>query len=192
MCGGATVTLDEAFHRRLLGVRDVLAYSFDFEVLAVPLDASGFASPSPWLPAFVVSEADCLVVARDALGGVFVLCQFGVGEQCCLHVDTQGHSVVVGKTLNEAVSLVLELPYWRELLTESAGELDQMRQAALRLEADVAEEFPAIPAAREDLKATLGLTPLADPVHYLYELAIATAAPVAVVSPHGWQYQSLV
>lgn len=186
------VTLDEAFHRRLLGVRDVLAYSFDFEVLAEPLGEASFATPAPWLPAFVVADADYLVVARDALGGVFVVCEFGADERCCLHVDTQGHSVVVGRTLQEAVSVVLELPYWRELLTESSGELAEMRQTANRLEREVTDEFPAIPAARDDLRGALGLVPLVDPVLRLHEVAIASALPVAVVSPHGWQYQPLV
>jgi hypothetical protein len=64
-----------------------------------PLAPEVFGSPSPWLPAFSVVDADWIAVARDAIGGVFVVCEREGGRQCCLHVDTQGHAVVVGKTL---------------------------------------------------------------------------------------------
>jgi hypothetical protein len=186
------VALDESLHSRLLEVREVLMYSFDLEVLAEPLTPEIFRSPSRWLPAFSVVDADWVAVARDAIGGVFVLCERDAGLQCCLHVDTQGHAVMVGHSLGEAVTLIILLPYWRELLTASAGDLTTMQRVADEQEQTVALDFPAIPAARADLLTTLRLERWTNPVARLHELAVRAPTPVSVMSPHGWQYQSLV
>lgn len=188
----AMVALDESLHQRLLEARDILAYSFDFEVLAEPLAPDTFRSPARWLPAFCVVDADWVAIARDAIGGVFVLCEQTQGHQCCLHIDTQGHAVVVGRTLREAVTLIVLLPYWRELLTESAGDLTTMHRVAAVQEEEIAIEFPQIPAARADLLSSVDLDRVVDPVARLHEVAVRVPAPVSVMSPHGWQYQSLV
>ena len=188
----AMVALDEPLYQRLLEVREVLMYSFDFEVLAEPLDPETFGSPSRWLPAFRVVDADWVAIGRDAMGGVFVLCELAKGRQCCLHVDTQGHAVVVGRTLHEAVTLIVLLPYWRELLTASAGDLTTMHRVAAAQEQEIALDFPQIPAARADLVTSVQLERVVDPVARLHEVAVRVPPPVAVMSPHGWQYQSLV
>lgn len=192
MCRLAMVALDESLHQRLLEVREVLMYSFDFELLAEPLHPDTFRSPSRWLPAFHVVDADWVAVGRDAIGGVFVLCELPQSRQCCLHVDTQGHAVVVGRTLCEAVTLIVFLPYWRELLTGSAGDLTTMHHVAAAQEAEIALDFPQIPAARVELLNSIPLERLVDPVARLHEVAVRVPPPVAVMSPHGWQYQSLV
>jgi len=192
------VALDEPLHQRLLEAREVLMYSFDFEVLVEPLSPDTFRAPSRWLPAFLVVDADWVAIARDAMGGVFVLCELTQslqgpqGLQCCLHVDTQGHAVPVGRTLREAVTLIVLLPYWRELLTASAGDLTTMHRVAAEQEAEIALDFPQIPAARADLLTSVQLDRVVDPVARLHEVAVKGPPPVAVMSPHGWQYQSLV
>lgn len=191
MCRVAMVALDEALHRRLLEVREILMYSFDFEVLAEPLTPERFEAPSRWLPAFRVLDADWVAIGRDAMGGVFVLCEMTAGSQCCLHVDPQGHIAVVGRTLHEAVTLIVLLPYWRELLTASAGDLTTMQRVAAAQEQEIAREFPQIPAARADLVASVRLERVVDPVARLHEVAVRQPPPVSVMSPHGWQYQSL-
>ena len=192
MCRVAMVALDESLHRRLLEVREILMYSFDFEVLAEPLTPEWFEVPTRWLPALRVLDADWVAVGRDAMAGVFVLCEMTSGGQCCLHVDAQGHVAVVGRTLHEAVTLIVLLPYWRELLTASAGDLTTMQRVAAVQEQEIAREFPQIPAARADLVASVRLERVVDPVARLYEVAVRQRPPVSVMSPHGWQYQSLV
>lgn len=192
MCRLAMVALDESLHQRLLEAREVLMYSFDFEVLAEPLDPEAFVSPSRWLPAFQVVDADWVGIGRDAMGGVFALCELAEGRQCCLHVDTQGHAVVVGRTLHEAVTLIVLLPYWRELLMASAGDLMTMHRVAAEQEQEIVLDFPQIPAARADLVTSVRLERLVDPVDRLHEVAVRVPPPVSVMSPHGWQYQSLV
>ena len=66
----------EPLFSRLLEVREVLMFSFDFELLEQPVDAQAYTTPSPWLPAFTVPGAHAVVVGRDAMGGLYVLCEF--------------------------------------------------------------------------------------------------------------------
>jgi len=185
------VHVPELLFSRLLEVREVLMFSFDFELLEHPLDPAEYTTPSPWLPAFTLPGASATVVGRDAMGGVYLTCEFAsVGSRCCLHLDTRGHVVLLGETLQDAVSLLVALPYWRELLVESSSAgLDAMRAHAFRLEREVCEDLPALPEARVYLQHFLGFPALADPLGRLDELMARTDS-VTVLSPHGWRYES--
>jgi hypothetical protein len=179
---------------RLQEVRDVLAFTFDFEAFEHPLGAEAYATPSPWLPAFVVPAASVLVVGRDAMGGAYVSCELSQGRRrCCLHVDTRGRFVPLGEDVEQTLALVIALPYWRELLDECpSGSLDTMRALAIRLEREACDDLPDLPAAREDLKRFLDLPDLGHPVERLHALALTQAEHVTVLSPHGWRYESPV
>lgn len=167
-------------------------FCFDLEVFQRPGGVEAYATPAPWLPAFVVPAANTSVLGRDALGGVYVSCELAQSHQrCCLHIDTQGHFASLGDTVEQAVALVVALPYWHQLLDECpSGELDAMRALAIRLEHETCEDLPDLPLARQDLRGFLELPSLADPVGRLHELSVAQAALVTVLSPHGWRYES--
>jgi len=174
----------------VLEVRDVLAFTFDFEVFERALGSDAYSTPSPWLPAFVVPGVAVSVVGRDGTGGVYLCCERGQ-ERCCLHVDTRGNAVCIGSDDEQALALLVALPYWPELLAECpSGELAALREVAPRLEQEACEDLPALPAARQELRAFLELPELQDPILRLYELAVQQAAPVTVWSPHGWRYES--
>jgi hypothetical protein len=182
----------EPFWRRVREVWDVLAFTFDFDVFERALDSEAYATPAPWLPAFVVPGASVSVVGRDGTGGVYVSCELGQ-KRCCLHLDTQGNAVCIGEDWPQAVALLVALPYWPELLAQCpSGELSALRSAAARLEREACEDLPALPAARQELRAFLELPALADPIQRLKQLAVDQAVPVAVWSPHGWRYGSPV
>jgi hypothetical protein len=182
--------VQEPFWRRVCEVWDVLAFTFDFVVFERPLGAESYAIPAPWLPAFVISAASVSVVGRDATGGVYVFCDSGP-MKCCLHIDVRGHAVYLGDDLEQALALIVALPYWQELLAECpSGELDPLRQLALGLEREACEDLPAMPAARQELQEFLELPRLADPVLRLHEVAVQETLPVTVRSPHGWRYES--
>jgi hypothetical protein len=183
-------TSREPFWSRLLEVRDVLAYSFDFEVFQHALGSDAYASPAPWLPSFVVPGATVSVVGRDGVGGVYVCCERG-STRCCLHIDTRGHAVWLGDDLEQALTLLIALPYWPELLAQCpSGELSALREQAQRLEQEACEDFRALPAARQELRGFLDMPELPDPIGRLHQLAIEQSPPLAVWSPHGWQYAS--
>lgn len=177
---------------RLREVRDVLMFSFDFELLEAPLGPEEYATPSPWLPAFVVPGALATVIARDAMGGVYLSCEFSTGREArWVHLDTRGHVVALGNSLEQVVALIVAIPYWHQLLLECpSGELDAMREVALRLDSEVNEDLPALADAREYLSTFLHLPLLPDPVRHLHELVFAPGGAVTVFSPHGWRYES--
>jgi hypothetical protein len=123
---------------------------------------------------------------------VYVNCEQGQ-QRCCLHLDTQGNAVCIGEDWPQAVALLVALPYWPELLAQCpSGELSALRAAAQGLEREACEDFPALPAARQELCAFLDLPRLADAVLRLKQLAIDQSVPVTVWSPHGWRYGSPV
>jgi hypothetical protein len=180
----------EPFWSRAREVWDVLAFTFDFELFERALGSEAYATPAPWLPAFVVPGATVSVVGRDATGGVYVYCERGQ-QSCCLHIDTRGSAVNMGEDVPRAVALLVALPYWPELLAQCpSGQLSALRELAPRLEREACEDLPALPAARQDLQAFLQLPVLADPVLRLHQLAVEQPPPVTVWSPHGWRYES--
>jgi hypothetical protein len=184
------MALREPFWSRVLEVRDVLAFSFDFDVFEHALGSEAYATPAPWLPAFVVPGATVSVVARDGTGGVYVCCERGQ-QRCCLHVDTRGHAVSLGDDVPQALALLVALPYWPELLAQCpSGELSALREIAPRLEQEACDDLHELPAARRELRAFLELPRLADPVLRLHELTVEQTPPVTVWSPHGWRYES--
>ena len=187
------LAVDATLHDRLRQVREVLMYSFDLEILDVPLGPAAYQTPSPWLPAFQVIGADYAVFGRDATGGVYVASeQLELRTRFCHHIDTQGHAVLLAEDLGQLVSLILELPYWREILMQAADHTPSaFRAAAAQLEREVLEDLPALTAAREDLLSSLQLPRLADPARHLHEWTSRTALAVSIVSPHGWEYQPL-
>lgn len=203
--------LPEAFWSRVLEVRDVLAFSFDFEAFDRPLGPEAYATPSPWHPAFVVPGAMVSVVGRDAMDGAYVRCERD-RQSCCLHIDPRGNAACLGDDVRQALALIVALPYWRELLAQypsgeypsgeclsgecpsgdlgPSGDLAVMRARALPLERQACEDLFELPAARRELQAFLELPELADPIRRLHELAVAESPPVTVWSPHGWRYES--
>jgi hypothetical protein len=177
------------FWSRLLEVRDVLVFSFDFEVFERPVALEAYAADGPWLPAFVVPDTAVSVFGRNGMGAVYAWCERGP-LQCCLNIDRRGTVVHLGRDLRQVVALVVALPYWPELLAQcSAGDLPSLRELARRLEQESCDDLYALPAARQELKSFLELPEMVDPVRHLY--AVATEDPaVTVWSPHGWRYES--
>lgn len=182
--------LREPFRGRLFEVWDVLAFTFDLELFERALGSEAYATPAPWLPAFVVPDATVSVIGRDGTGGVYVYCERGA-ESCCLHIDTRGNVVCLGADVQQAVALVVALPYWPELLAQCpSGDLAALRELAPNLEQQACEDLPALPEARLDLQGFLELERFDDPVLRLHELAVERLPPVTVWSPHGWRYES--
>lgn len=186
------VHVPEPLYSRLLEVREVLMFSFDLELLAEPVDAKEYATPAPWLPAFTVPGADAIVFGRDAMGGIYVASEYATPARTrCFHLDTSGHVVVLGDGLEEAVTLVIAVPYWRELVARcQSGNVDAMRAAAAELEREVFDDLPALPEARDYLQSLLALPPpSSEPIARLHELNQGVNA-ITVLSPHGWRYES--
>jgi hypothetical protein len=107
-----------------------------------------------------------------------------------MHVGTRGHAVCLGDDVPQALALVVELPYWPELLEQCpSGELAALRELTPGLEHEARENLYELPAARQELRSFLELPELFDPVRRLHALAVERTPPVTVWSPHGWRYE---
>src|SRR5690606_29209059 len=153
---------------------DVLMYAFDLE----PLAASA-------LPEHIrVLDVDARVFACDATGGVYLECQNS--PKRVIHVDARGYAHVLAESMHEALALIVALPYWREILTEPWGqELSAMRETAARLESEVCDDIPTLPAAREYLRRELRLPPVDDPVAALRRSAVSEPPNITIVGADG-------
>jgi hypothetical protein len=175
---------DWALQSALFEMADVLCFSFDLELHE--------ARPVPdW---FRVEGVQATAFARDATGGVYAITQRGpLSSGYGIHADPSGRAAVLGRSLGEVVGVVIALPYWRDVLTLSAGgNLERMRLAACELEAAALDDIPALADARDELFRVLPLATPTDPVELLHQLNVEAPPTLSIVGDDGWQYRSLV
>jgi hypothetical protein len=122
----------------------------------------GYGEPS-WSSVDGVDRPE--VIARDGSGGEFVVL---APSPRVLYVSSEGAAGVVAADTDELVALVVLCPYWRDLLRCST--LEEMRQAAPRLERSWLDEDQEFGKFRKFLKAKLGLSDR-DPIAQLYHAA---------------------
>lgn len=118
---------------------------------------------------------DLDVFAQDGGGG-----QFAVSRSSGLvfYFSSEGAAGVVGKDFETFITIVVAMPFWRDVLKYSKnGNLDEMRRAAEALEDDWAEDED-VAASRGDLLEWLKLNEDADVVADLHT-AVRTSGPIA-------------
>ena len=91
-------------------------------------------------------------IAGDGAGGTYFLCgEQGEPERPVLFADSEGGAVLMAASLVEAVELIVQFPYWRDLpYGRDPGELEAWYR-------DDEEDFEA---SRAEAIAALGLSPL--------------------------------
>jgi hypothetical protein len=154
-----------------------LSWWLDFEVETDPQEPLSFT---------VDGIDDVQRIGRDGAGGAYVLLP---GSRGVLYASSEGGAGVVAGSLEEFVALMVECPYWHDVLKYSAnGNLAEMRRAAAALEADFDddEDFREV---QEFARSQFELAQPADPIGALHR-ALSTSSPV-VRSPHGEPYVSL-
>lgn len=131
------------------------------------------------------------VVAGEGSGGVFAA--FGSGDlddRPILYVSSEGQAGRIASTLEQAVALVLSLPYWQTVLKFSgSGNLAQMRRVLPWMQTEYTEDFPGIWEKRDQLAVALGVQLLPDPIALLHDSVHATK--VEVLAPDGSACESL-
>ncbi|MFD2796877.1 hypothetical protein ACFS27_25185 [Promicromonospora vindobonensis] len=110
-------------------------------------------------------------VAGCAAGGTYFLCgEAGSAARPVLYADSEGQATLIGRDLVEAITLVVVLPYWRDLAKGySVGDLG----AAVRA------DQPDFDAERDRLLDALGLAPASEE-----EVAARLLAVAASTAPH--------
>jgi hypothetical protein len=173
------VESDSAAFVQLCEVRDVLTYSFDWELLPAPRAPEWFRCVDAGR-----RELECLVVGADATAGAYAVA--GTGEQRrVLHIDQLGRVRVLGKELMGAVGLVVALPCFRELdeLPLDAS-LDVLRVRAAQLEAEVQSDIVQLVDARQWLLSRFTALMHDDPCANF--AALRRESPPSVVTVAGW------
>jgi hypothetical protein len=147
--------LCERWVQRVPWVREVLVYSFDFELLPTPRPVTDLE----------LDGHDCYEVARTALGGRYIHCSphpqpqtAKPGGSFWMYAGPDGRAGIVARSEEQLLRLVVTLPYWLEVL-DQAGEnsLDALRRAATTVEHDVLNDMPDLLDVRDQLLKDLGL-----------------------------------
>ncbi|MEV7340323.1 hypothetical protein [Streptomyces sp. NPDC093544] len=97
-------------------------------------------------------------ISGDFTGGMFYLCGTEGTVRPVLYASSEGDSGVIATDLNEALALVVGLPYWRDCLKYSAGgDLAAMESATDFLCRDLLANRPTVAAEQSRVAEALGL-----------------------------------
>jgi hypothetical protein len=120
----------------------LLAGVFDFDVSRL----------DPVEPVRLASGGELRVVAGDASGGSFFVCDGGP----VLYADSEGSAGIVAADLDGVVRLVVGVPTWHDVVSD-APDTDAMRASFESSYAEMREYEPGIDELRAEAAAELGL-----------------------------------
>ena len=144
---------------------DVLAilddWPFDFALEWPPSDPAGFE---------LADDTPFEIVGGDGAGNRFALLGSPTSEQRpLLYVDHEGEAGVIAGSFHEGMQIIVDMPYWRDVLKfAGGGELEPMQRAVPHLERDLREEVGDIDQLRDEVRRGLALAPLPDAVIRLH------------------------
>ena len=146
----------------------------------------------PGEPVRLASGVPLTSVAGDFTGGTFFLCGDG-RDRPVLYASSEGQAGLIGRSLTEALEIMVGLPSWWDCLGFSgAGDLAVMRTTAGHLRDDELKNKPGIDADRAAIAQALGLergvvSDLLDRLHS----AVSAIAPDFVLMSEAGEYESL-
>lgn len=159
-----------------------LARSFDFD-LGRARDDTAWITLDPPTP-FVA-------IAGEGAGGIFLAYGDGDAKHLpILYATSEGQSGRVASNLTEFLGILLDVPYWDDLLKFSNnGSLPEMRKTAGFMEREYSEDFPELPATRQRIMSVLSIPKISDPIKTLHDSVHATDC--AMVAEDGCRYDGL-
>ncbi len=174
----------------------MLKYSdlFDIEVMNYlgdyqDFELSNIDKGTDWIT--LTPDYPAEVIAGEGSGGVYVV--YGEGEiekRPILFISSEGQSGKIGNNLSEFISMIIEIPYWFDLLKFSGGgQLSEMRKTAHFMVAEFDEEHPDYNKAKTNLKSKLTLPNISDPIALLH--SCMQSSDCKVLASDGWEYESL-
>lgn len=112
--------------------------------------------------------AEVTAIGEDASGGCYLLRP----DDLIVHASSEGQAGVIGCGVSDTLSLILSLPYWSDCLKfGKRRSLEDMRRVAAFAEKEMVEDVPDFMVKRSVLFGRLQLSPLVDPVAYLFSWA---------------------
>ncbi|SEF37271.1 hypothetical protein SAMN05421837_11399 [Amycolatopsis pretoriensis] len=141
----------------------LLADVFDFDI----------ARLDPVEPVRLASGGELRVVAGDASGGTFFVCDDGP----VLYASSEGTAGILATDLDTAVRLVIEVPTWQDVVSDAADP-DAMRASFEASYAELKEDEPEIDRLRDEATAELRLGRVA-----VEELLVSLSTCLTELSP---------
>jgi hypothetical protein len=143
-------------------VVEQLRWTFDFAAERQPRDRAFFT---------IANGIEFWLIGRDGAGGQFAQ----LADRRILYASSEGQAGIVAANFEEFIKLIVAYPYWRDILKYSAGgKLDEMRRAAIALEACALDEEEDLLEARELVKSELDVDEPDDPVGALHHAVSAS------------------
>jgi hypothetical protein len=171
------MTLTPKILRADQDIRDML-WPFDFAVT----DNSEYGPV--WFDTAALAPFE--IVAQRSSGCVYAL----IGsERHVLLATSEGGAGVIAASLTECLELVIAHPYWQDVVSRAAGELEEMRQIfrddVKDFETDMFDGNPEIADFRPLLRKRLGLDIPRDPAGRLHHALTGLGADIVVRSHDG-------
>jgi len=164
-------------------IRELLERDFDFEPLKVVASSRLFQFSG---------NGSCELIATDASGGEFALCQSDKSNRPVLYVSSEGQAGIIARSLEEGLSTMAAIPHWHDCLKFSGGgQLDEMRRVFPFSEAEALEEVPHLDSSRRILRIRLELPVLNDPVYSLYSAVTELTPYFPVQGTDGLPFSGL-
>ena len=163
-------------------VIEALNWPFDFCLSGAERE-SGWITLKPQFP--------FQVIAGEGTGGVFLAYGDGQLESLpILHATSEGQAGRVASNLTEFLGILMQTPYWRDLLKFSGnGQIDEIRITSTFMEKEYEEDYPDLPDARQLVLAKLSIPMVEDPIQVLHDNI--HASDCTLVADDGWEYESL-
>lgn len=163
---GAAVRTAAELKDRRDALRILEDWPFDFRFEWPSSDRAGFR---------LEDNGAVEIVAGDSAGNRFALLgDRGRETRPLLYVDHDGAAGVIASHLQQGLQIIVDVPYWRDLLKFSrGGDLAPMQRAALHLERALHEEVADIAGLRAELRRELSLPALPDAVSALHQVVAA-------------------
>jgi hypothetical protein len=131
------------------------------------------------------------VIAGQGSGGFYVA--YGEGEtenKPILFISSEGQAGKLANNLSEFMAMIIEIPYWFDLLKFSGGgQLSEMRKTALFMVSEFNEDYPDYNETKVILKSKLALPNISDPIGLLH--SCMHNSDCTVLASDGWEYESL-
>jgi hypothetical protein len=133
-------------------------------------------------------------IAGDYTGGTFFLCGDSSEERSVLYAGSEGQAGLIGRSLTEALEIMVGLPSWWDCLNFSGGgDLAVMRTTADHLRNDELRNEPGMDTDRGRVAQALDLELEAMPVLLArLHAAVSAMAPEFVLTSEAGEYESLL
>jgi hypothetical protein len=133
-------------------------------------------------------------IAGDYTGGTFFLCGDSSEERSVLYASSEGQAGLIGRSLTEALEIMVGLPSWWDCLKFSgSGDLAVMRTTADHLRNDELRNESGMDADRRTIAQALGLELKAIPVLLdRLHATVSAVGPEFVLTSDAGEYESLL